>query len=371
MWDVTFGLADQLEAATRRVSGFLPGLPTADELDHVVVMGMGGSGIAGDVLAALAGPSSPVPVIVVKDPAVPGVRRAALAGHRAVLLRHDGRDHRRRLGGVGAGRLPRLGDVGRATGRAAPRRAGAACWPSIRPSRCREPASGRSWRPCWRWPRTPASSTAPASSSPRPSCSSGGGRRRCPAPGTWPRSWPARIGRTWPLVYGAGPLGAVAAVRWKNQVNENAKAPAFCHTLPEVCHNELCGWGQHGDVTRQVLTLVELRHGFESDDIGRRFELMDDQMLEVVGRHLRRRGRGRRAAGAAHGPGAGGRRHVAAPGRRRRGRPRPHPGARRHEGRSGLGALSPVSRRQRGSASDLRLGRFPTESISIRWRSGG
>ena len=31
-----------------------------------------------------------------------------------------------------------------------------------------------------------------------------------------------------------------------------------------------------------MLTLVELRHGFESDDIGRRFELMDDQMLEVV-----------------------------------------------------------------------------------------
>ena len=75
MWDVTFGLADQLEAATRRVSDFLPGLPTVDELDHVVVMGMGGSGIAGDVLAALAGPSSPVPVVVVKDPAVPGVRR--------------------------------------------------------------------------------------------------------------------------------------------------------------------------------------------------------------------------------------------------------------------------------------------------------
>ncbi len=71
MWDVTFGLADQLEAATRRVSGFLPGLPSAGELDHVVVMGMGGSGIAGDVLAALAGPSSPVPVVVVKDPAVP------------------------------------------------------------------------------------------------------------------------------------------------------------------------------------------------------------------------------------------------------------------------------------------------------------
>jgi glucose/mannose-6-phosphate isomerase len=90
------------------------------------------------------------------------------------------------------------------------------------------------------------------------------------------------IGRTWPLVYGAGHLGAVAATRWKNQVNENAKAPAFIHVLPELCHNELCGWGQHGDVTRQVLTLIELRHDHETADAPRRYELIDEQMLEVV-----------------------------------------------------------------------------------------
>ena len=35
-------------------------------------------------------------------------------------------------------------------------------------------------------------------------------------------------------------------------------------------------------MTRQVLTLVELRHGFETADVPRRFALMDDQMLEVV-----------------------------------------------------------------------------------------
>ena len=28
--------------------------------------------------------------------------------------------------------------------------------------------------------------------------------------------------------------------------------------VPELCHNEICGWGQHGDVTRQVFTLVPL-----------------------------------------------------------------------------------------------------------------
>ena len=52
-----------------------------------------------------------------------------------------------------------------------------------------------------------------------------------------------RIGRTIPLVYGGGALGAVAAMRWKCDVNENAKAPAFWNTYPELDHNEICGVG--------------------------------------------------------------------------------------------------------------------------------
>ena len=72
-----------------------------------------------------------------------------------------------------------------------------------------------------------------------------------------------KIGRTIPIVYGSGGLGGVAALRWKQSMNENAKAPAFWNEYPELDHNEVCGWGQHGDVTRQVFTLVELRHGLE------------------------------------------------------------------------------------------------------------
>lgn len=43
------------------------------------------------------------------------------------------------------------------------------------------------------------------------------------------------------LVYGAGPTTPVAR-RWKGQINENAKAPAFFNELPELDHNELMGW---------------------------------------------------------------------------------------------------------------------------------
>jgi len=32
------------------------------------------------------------------------------------------------------------------------------------------------------------------------------------------------------------------AYRWKTQINENAKVPAFAHELPELDHNEIVGW---------------------------------------------------------------------------------------------------------------------------------
>ena len=49
------------------------------------------------------------------------------------------------------------------------------------------------------------------------------------------------IGDRLPVIYGAGPTAA-AARRWKTQVNENAKLPAFCSELPEANHNEICAW---------------------------------------------------------------------------------------------------------------------------------
>jgi len=90
------------------------------------------------------------------------------------------------------------------------------------------------------------------------------------------------IGRTIPLIYGGGMLGAVAAQRWKTQMNENAKIPAFWNAQPELCHNEVAGWGQHGDLTRQAITVVALRHDFEHPQVMRRFELVFQLLDEVV-----------------------------------------------------------------------------------------
>jgi glucose/mannose-6-phosphate isomerase len=104
-----------------------------------------------------------------------------------------------------------------------------------------------------------------------------------------------KIGTTIPLFYGGGALGTVAAMRWKFDVNENAKAPAFWNAYPEIDHHEICGWGQHGDVTRQLFTLVELRHGFEHPQIGRRFEatreIIEETLVQVLEVHAAGEGR--------------------------------------------------------------------------------
>jgi glucose/mannose-6-phosphate isomerase len=126
-------------------------------------------------------------------------------------------------------------------------------------------------------------------------------REKCRPEVTGPRN-PAReiarkIGTTIPIFYGGGALGSVAAFRWKCDVNENAKAPAFWNVYPELDHNEICGWGQHGDVTRQVFTLVELRHDFEHEQLEQRFALtraiIEETLVQVL--EVRADGEGRLA----------------------------------------------------------------------------
>ena len=92
-----------------------------------------------------------------------------------------------------------------------------------------------------------------------------------------------RLGRSLPIVYGGNGPGGMAAQYWKTQFNENAKVAAFANQAPELTHNEVAGWGVDGDVTRQVLQSIILRHGFEHPSVSARLELVEELMVEVVG----------------------------------------------------------------------------------------
>ena len=54
---------------------------------------------------------------------------------------------------------------------------------------------------------------------------------------------------TVPIIAGAGLTSAIAN-RWKTQLNENAKVPAYALELPELDHNEIVGWGSAAEFAR-------------------------------------------------------------------------------------------------------------------------
>jgi len=51
------------------------------------------------------------------------------------------------------------------------------------------------------------------------------------------------------IIAGAGLTSAIAN-RWKTQLNENAKVPAYALELPELDHNEIVGWGSAAESAR-------------------------------------------------------------------------------------------------------------------------
>jgi glucose/mannose-6-phosphate isomerase len=73
-----------------------------------------------------------------------------------------------------------------------------------------------------------------------------------------------------PVVYGSD-LTAPVARRWKTQVNENAKFPAFWGELPEADHNEILGWAGAAGDERSAAIFLEDRD--QHPRVARRFEL--------------------------------------------------------------------------------------------------
>jgi glucose/mannose-6-phosphate isomerase len=76
-----------------------------------------------------------------------------------------------------------------------------------------------------------------------------------------------------PVVYG-GRTTTAAARRWRTQLNENAKLPAFFGELPEAHHNEVVGWHHAQD----ALIAVVLENTGEHERMHRRFDVTAEVM---------------------------------------------------------------------------------------------
>ncbi|NBC18673.1 MAG: bifunctional phosphoglucose/phosphomannose isomerase [Bacteroidetes bacterium] len=80
---------------------------------------------------------------------------------------------------------------------------------------------------------------------------------------------------TLPFIYaGAGRLEAVA-LRWQTQIHENAKMLATGNLFPELNHNEIMGWEQPAPVHEQV-SVVLLRDPADHPQVKRRMDVTRD-----------------------------------------------------------------------------------------------
>ncbi|MBS3788142.1 bifunctional phosphoglucose/phosphomannose isomerase [Candidatus Bipolaricaulota bacterium] len=78
-----------------------------------------------------------------------------------------------------------------------------------------------------------------------------------------------------PIIYGTKGNTRVVAYRWKTQINENAKQPAFWNVFPELNHNETVGYQLEGELMENG-KVVMLKNDL---DLGRnelRMEIMEE-----------------------------------------------------------------------------------------------
>jgi glucose/mannose-6-phosphate isomerase len=92
-----------------------------------------------------------------------------------------------------------------------------------------------------------------------------------------------------PVIHGSEPTVAIAR-RWHTQLNENAKVPAFWSELPEANHNEICAWERGTGLA--PLAALFLEDPDQHPRIGRRVDLTCEEVERSGAAAIRIRARG-------------------------------------------------------------------------------
>ncbi len=280
--EALFGLPEQLAAASRSltVTGHLP---DHDQIANVLVLGTGAAGWVGDLLSAVAGPFMPVPLVVHKGFAPPSFVDGSTL---VVAISASGNSPEAVSSATtcveAGGRLFAVTSGG-ALGALADERA----TPTVFLPAAESPMPTRARIGALAVPVLRAFEDMGLFPGARDWIASAIDQlvvRRCElvAGDSVVEHLASTLHGTMPLVYGGGAIGGVAAARWKAQLNQSAKTPAWIGELPDVAHGEIAGWGQHGDITRQVLSLVCLRHEEEPPEVVEQFATVAAWTDEVV-----------------------------------------------------------------------------------------
>ena len=83
-------------------------------------------------------------------------------------------------------------------------------------------------------------------------------------------------------IYAGTELTELAASRWKTQINENAKSKAYVGSMPEVHHNEILSWDADINGSKSNFALIFLRDKTEHPQIAKRFNLTEKLIGDKV-----------------------------------------------------------------------------------------
>ncbi len=83
-----------------------------------------------------------------------------------------------------------------------------------------------------------------------------------------------------PVVYGTAPMTSVVATRWAGQISENSKTVAHVNELPEMNHNEIVGWSGPGAFAGEG-RVVFLRDCDDHPRVVHRIEITRDEIARA------------------------------------------------------------------------------------------
>ncbi len=278
-------LVGRVRALPRQLAGArqaASGLTLTDrhrEVDLVVVLGMGGSAIGADLVAAAAGERLRVPLLVQRAYHLPpGLSERTLV----VAASHSG-ETIETVTAAAEARTRNLPLVVIATGGQLGRQAEADGTPWLRYEQPGQPRAALGWSVGLLHELLVATGLLKEADPLGPVVALLDELFERLGPGVDTDAYPAKqlawsiLGRT-PVIYGAGTMAPVAR-RWKTQCNENAKAWASYEAMPEANHNAIEGSLNPRELADAPF-VIEVRDPTESAEITARYRVVEELLGE-------------------------------------------------------------------------------------------
>ncbi|TYP56690.1 bifunctional phosphoglucose/phosphomannose isomerase [Thermosediminibacter litoriperuensis] len=282
MFDLIYGLADQCEEAVKIARESVKGLRFYN-IVNVVITGLGGSAIGGDLVRMLAGDTAALPIMVNRDYSLPSF----VDEKTLVIASSYSGNTEETLAAYDEAVKKKARIVAITTGGELKKKAMADEIPviTIPPGLPPRAAIGYSFFPLlvlleelgiihnctvqipgaielMREVRDELAPEVPEEKNPA-------------------KALARKIHGKLPVIYGSQGVTDALAVRWKGQINENGKHPAFFNVFPELNHNEIMGFEGDPGLLKEV-EIVILRSPEENDRVKKRIEITSALIRDKV-----------------------------------------------------------------------------------------